>query len=147
MAKKPCAACQKLFVPHPRVPQQRYCSAPACQKVRRCRWQRQKLQSDSDYRDNQARAQRQWRQRRPDYWRRYRQSRPDYTTRNRQQQRQRNDKRRHPEPPAGIAKMDALDTVTHRVSGTYWLVPATPAGIAKMDAYMVELTFVSTPSG
>ena len=144
MAKKPCAACQKLFVPHPRVPQQQYCSAPACQKVRRRRWQQHKLHSDADYRDNQARAQRQWRQRHPDYWRHYRQSRPEYTTRNRHQQLQRNHKRRHCEPPV-IANMDALATVTNRISGTYWLVPINAEGIANMDAYRVELTFVPTP--
>jgi hypothetical protein len=95
MAKRHCAACQKVFEPHPHVPAQQYCSAPDCQKVRRRRWQQHKLKSDPDYRDNQARAQRQWQQDHPDYWRTYRQGHPDYTARNRNRQRQRNQKRRH----------------------------------------------------
>ncbi|MDH3600000.1 MAG: hypothetical protein OEU26_10230 [Candidatus Tectomicrobia bacterium] len=143
MAKRHCAACHKVFEPHRHVPKQQYCSAPDCQKVRRHRWQQHKLKSDPDYRDNQARAQRQWQQQHPDYWRTYRQGHPDYTARNRNRQRQRNQKRRHPQS-LEIAKMDAYRAASDPISGTYWLVPVSGEGIAKMDAYMVELAIVST---
>jgi hypothetical protein len=143
MAKRHCAACQKVFEPHPHVPAQQYCSAPDCQKMRRRRWQQHKLKSDPDYRDNQARAQRQWQQDHPDYWRTYRQGHSDYTARNRNQQRQRNQKRRQPQS-LEIAKMDAYRAASDPISGTYWLVPVSGKGIAKMDACLVELAIVST---
>lgn len=143
MAKRHGAACHQVFEPHRHVPKQPYCSTPDCQKVRRRRWQQHKRKSDPDYRDNQARAQRQWQQQHPDYWRTYRQRHPDYTAHNRNQQRQRNHQRRHPQPPE-IAKMDAYRRASDLFSGTYWLVPIPREGIAKMDAYMVELVVVST---
>jgi hypothetical protein len=144
MAKRHCAACHKVFEPYRHVPTQQYCSAPECQKVRRRRWQQHKLKSDPDYRDNQARAQRQWQQQHPTYWRTYRCHPPDYSARNRDQQRQRNLKRRHPPQGLEIAKMDAYRPASNPISGTYWLVPVSGEGIAKMDAYMVELAVVST---
>ena len=52
-----CLACGNSFHPLLRVPNQRYCSAAACQRERRRRWQRRRLRVDADYRDNQARAQ------------------------------------------------------------------------------------------
>jgi hypothetical protein len=48
MAKRRCAACGGLFVPRRNVPQQGYCSKPACQRTRRRRWQRAKLKADAD---------------------------------------------------------------------------------------------------
>ncbi len=57
MGNKYCAACGQSFRPRPQVRQQSYCSALDCQRQRRQQWQRLKLQSDSDYQDNQARAQ------------------------------------------------------------------------------------------
>lgn len=58
MKSKRCAACGQAFRPRPQVSQQCYCSAPACQRERRRRWQQAKRQSHPDYHDNQARAQR-----------------------------------------------------------------------------------------
>ena len=84
-----CAACDEPFTAKKHVPDQRFCSKPACQRERRRRWQRQKLKDDLDYRANQAAAQKRWRENNPDYWRRYRQTHPDYTARNREQQQQR----------------------------------------------------------
>lgn len=72
MPTKICACCGQPFTPRPQVPDQTFCSAPACQRERRLRWQRDKLQSDPDYRDNQSRSQRAWLDRNPDYWRMYR---------------------------------------------------------------------------
>ena len=146
MDRTRCAACDDLFAPRRNVPNQTYCSKPECQRERRRRWQRQKLEEDPDYRANQAAAQRRWRERHSDYWRRYRRSHPGYTERNREQQRQRNRKRGQavtgPSPPA-IAKMDVYESQTAVASGTYRLIPVSGEGIARMDAYLVEMHVLS----
>lgn len=133
MAKRRCVSCGRHFVPCAHVPGQRYCSAPACQRERRRRWQRRKRREDPDYRDNQAQAQQRWAQRHSEYWRDYRQHHPDYSQRNRQRQRQRNQQRRtgapgadaraHTSAPRVIAKMDASAADSVVPSGTYYLIP------------------------
>jgi hypothetical protein len=62
MERRRCAACGEAFRPRSQVPKQSYCSAVACQRVRRQRWQKAKRHSDADYRENQARAQHAWAQ-------------------------------------------------------------------------------------
>ena len=146
MAKRRCAACDRRFEPRPNVPHQRYCSRPECQRMRRRRWQRQKLEADADYRANQAAAQRRWRERHPEYWRRYREHHPDAAERNRERQRERNRQRRQaatgPSPPA-IANMDAYGSQRLIRSGTYRLVPVPAPGVAKMDAYVVKMQVIT----
>jgi hypothetical protein len=88
--EKSCLCCKKRFKPHPAVPDQEYCSDPECQKTRKRKWQKEKLANDSDYRANQAEAQKQWRSRNRDYWRQYRKRNPAYTEKNRIRQRERN---------------------------------------------------------
>jgi hypothetical protein len=117
-----------------------YCSASACQRARRRRWQRAKRQSDADYRENQARAQRAWVQGHRDYWREYRRTHPQYSESNRLAARRR---RR----AARVAKMDASRAISRVPSGTYRLVPASAAEFAKMDAWIVEMTLISRPYG
>lgn len=72
MTKLRCQHCGNGFNPIPQVPNQAYCSNPDCQKQRRSQWQKRKLQSDPDYRDNQSRAQKSWSAKNPDYWRKHR---------------------------------------------------------------------------
>jgi hypothetical protein len=136
MERRRCAACGKAFRPRSQVPDQMYCSASACQRVRRRRWQRAKRQNDADYRENQARAQRAWVEGHPDYWREYRHTHPKYSESNRIAARRRR-----------VAKMDASKAVSRVPSGTYRLVPATASEFAKMDAWIVEMTFISRPYG
>ena len=88
--EKRCECCKRRFIPRPTVRHQEYCSNPECQKARKRNWQKEKLASDSDYRANQAEAQRQWRSRNWDYWRQYRRRNPAYTEGNRMGQRERN---------------------------------------------------------
>ena len=135
-----CAACGRTFQPHPRVSNQSYCSALECQRERRRRWQRNKMQSDPDYRDNQARAQQAWGERNPEYWRQYRETHPEYVERNRAQQRQRNVDRTE----VGIAKMDASSSLLPVPSGAYELRLVDANGVAKMDALRVTITVIST---
>ena len=137
-----CACCGKPFAPRPQVPDQAYCSAPDCQRARKRQWQRAKLQSDPDYRDNQRAAQQAWVQRNPDYWRGYRGTQPDYVQRNREQQRSRDQARND-----DLAKMDVCDLppglyrITRhpafpRESGASWVVEITSVAVTcprKMD--------------
>ena len=136
MENKQCVACSQLFQPRPQVPDQSYCSAPACQRERRKQWQRQKLQTDPDYQNNQARAQKAWMQRNPNYWREYRETHPEYVERNRVRQRERNAK----VTGHSVAKMDVSMPSTLLPSGIYHLSLVTDAGIAKMDVWTVEIT-------
>jgi hypothetical protein len=131
--KRRCAACGRLFVLRKQVREQRYCSAPECQKARRRRWQRDKRRSDADYRANETQAQRRWAARHPGYWHTYRQADPEVVERNRVEQRRRNRARRAA-AKSGIAKEDASSPQTAVLSGTYRLIPVAVPGIAKMDA-------------
>jgi len=141
--EKTCLCCKRRFKAHPAVQDQRYCSDPDCQKARKRKWQQEKLARDSDYRVNQASAQRQWRSRNKDYWRQYRKRNPAYTEKNRIGQKERNRRR---QSGSGIAKMDELKGKTVIPSGRYRLVPLCNLGIAKMDELIVELGVISSDS-
>lgn len=137
MEFKPCLACGLPFQPRRQVPDQSYCSEPECQRERRRRWQRDKLQTDQDYRENQSRAQRAWMDRNPDYWREYREAHPEYVERNRNRQRARDVQN------PSVAKMDAAVSSLAVPSGVYRLRPVNVSGNAKMDAWTVEITLLS----
>lgn len=143
MQRRHCAACGASFRPCPQVPQQRFCSQADCQRERRRRWKRRKRQTDADYRDNQARAQRAWRERHREYWREYRRSHPQYRERNRQQQRVRNARRGVPVDSGVIAKRDVSETLEPEFSGTYRLMPIAPELIAKRNEWTVKITALS----
>ncbi|MEN8130568.1 MAG: hypothetical protein ABFS45_10330 [Pseudomonadota bacterium] len=134
-----CIACRQSFQPRPQVPDQSYCSAPDCQRERRKQWHRQKLQTDPDYQNNQARAQKAWMRRNPNYWRKYRESHPEYVERNRVLQRERNAKVAR----QSIAKMDVSIPSTLLPSGIYHLSLVTDVEIAKMDVWTVEITVLA----
>ena len=138
MELKQCIACGQDFQPCPQVPSQCFCSAPACQKERRRRWQRSKLKTDPDYQDNQSRAQQAWIQRNPDYWRQYRELHPAYRERNRAQQKTRS----RLQKADGIAKMDESSPVLPMESGVY-VLSKLRSEIAKMDAWIVEIRFIA----
>ena len=124
MGRKRCAACGERFSPCRHVPDQQYCSKPACQRERRRRWQREKLRRDPDYRANQAVAQRRWCERYRDYWRKYRQSHPDYTARNRARQRERNRNRDFNATAPLLVPIAKMDVCKYRViiQLTHWLI-------------------------
>lgn len=138
-----CAGCGVSFRPRPQVPEQRFCSQPECQRERRRRWKRRKHQTDADYRDNQARAQRAWSERHREYWREYRRRHPRYSERNRQQQRMRNARRGVREETGVIAKRKASQAVGPEFSGTYVLTPVGQEPIAKRNAWKVKITAIS----
>lgn len=144
--KRTCLCCGHRFNRYPTVPRQQYCSDPLCQKARRRLWQKEKMASDGDYRENQARARKKWISRNPDYWRDYRQRNSAYTERNRALQRERNCRNRQARKdcPAKIAKMDELTPGYLVSSGSYRLVPICNEGIAKMYPLIVKLEVIST---
>jgi hypothetical protein len=144
MERRRCAGCGQSFRPRPQVPHQSYCSAAACQRARRQRWQKAKRESDADYRENQARVQRAWAQAHREYWREYRRKHPEYCQSNRNAARRRQRDRRQRAPPR-FAKMDASMPQSVISSGTYRLVPAAAGEFAKMDASIVEITLLSMP--
>ena len=139
MTIKLCANCNIKFRPCPQVPHQTYCPLPKCQRKRRTRWEQNKRQTDSDYRDNQSRAQQAGLEGNPDYHSKYRIDHPASAELNREQQRRRNKERRDNR----IAKMDVSAQTLPLASGRYKITPVPDVGIAKMDAWMVEITLLS----
>lgn len=136
MKPRICPCCGKAFQPRPQVQNQTYCSAPACQRERRRAWQRQKLQSDPFYRENQQDAQRAWRERNPDYSRNYRATNPDYTDRNRAQQRSGANHRQE----FDRTKVDASILMSGIPAGIYRIRPVLQEKFAKMDVWIVEIS-------
>lgn len=135
MTAKICACCGQSFEPRPQVPNQSYCSDPTCQQVRRQLWQRNKIRTDPDYRENQRHSQRAWLERHPEYWRNYRSANPQYVDRNRIRQRGRNGSRQSMD----LAKMDESDLLK-RLPGLYRIALVTGAGVASDGCVIVELT-------
>jgi hypothetical protein len=93
MERRQCICCRARFTPL-RNPNQCYCANPACQKKRRCKYQKQKMKQDNDYRANQRASERNWHKRHPDYWRHYRKGHHQQIIKNRDAQRERDKKRR-----------------------------------------------------
>lgn len=141
MLDRRCLCCGRGFYPRPQAPDQQYCSEKACQRERRRIWQRERKSQDTDYRDNQRRAQRAWAAEHGGYWREWRDRRPEYCERNRAQQLLRN-QRRH---ASVIAKMDASEADLSVPSGVYRLVPGAIGEIAKMDAWTVRISVITAP--
>lgn len=131
MQKRRCRACRKTIEPRARTPDQGYCNDERCQKERRRRWQKEKRQSDADYRDNDRRAQRDWAERNPEYWKEYRRAHPEYAERNRQRQLERDRRRRDVSEAAPaervLANEDASAPVLPSASVTYEQKPGEPA--------------------
>jgi len=134
--EKTCLHCGKRFRAHPAVLNQHYCESTDCQKARKSTWQKEKLKSDPDYRENQAAAQRAWRERNRGYWSAYRKNHQAYRERNRLRQSERNRQRRM------IAKMDERGAQSLVAPGRYRLIPLYRT-IAKMDELIVEIGVVT----
>lgn len=96
------------------------------------------METDPDYRENQARGQRAWLDRNPDYWREYRKARPEYSARNRELQKKR-DYRRSDTP---LAKMGVSMPAQTLPAGIYHLRPIGDPDFAKMDAWTFKITLL-----
>lgn len=135
MSNKICACCGLSFEKRPQVPNQTYCSLPVCQRARRQRWQRDKMQTDPDYRDNQSRNQRAWLDRHPEYWRNYREANPESVKRNKSRQRSKHDLPQEVDP----AKMDVSPGMA-LLSGFYRVEKISSDGAASSGVWIVEIT-------
>ena len=143
-----CLNCRSPFRPHPKVPNQKFCSQRECQRARRTIWQRQKRQRDDDYKANQLIAQKNWIKNHPEYWKTYRANHPEYVTRNNNLQKKRNLRYRRSlclskGSDGANVKMDKLIRQSSLISGYYMLYPIGSDTIAKMDALMVKIDLIS----
>lgn len=139
-----CACCRRILPKNPRVKNQQYCGTKVCQRARKSKWQREKQQTDPDYRTNQRESQRAWQKKNPSYWRHYRQKNPNYRERNRIRQRARDRIRpRTTGADGNLAKMDTLERIFNDSSTTYF-ISADYENLAKMDALPVKIIPVTT---
>ena len=107
-----------------------------------------KRATDEDYRKNQAQFQKDWIEKRPDYWKKYRTDHPEYTKRNRELQKERNEKRKRrlnlPDfVKLEIAKMEKSNKENIIISGYYKLIPIENRTIAKMEEIIVKIDIIS----
>jgi len=140
-----CACCGRHLPRDPRVKNQQYCGWKKCQQARKNRWQRQKLQTDPDYRADKIDSGREWRQKNKGYSKQYRLNHPSYVERNRVLQRKRDQRRNcmrlaspNAAPATDLAKKDALSSFLDDNSMRYFLLPVS-ANLAKKDALMVKI--------
>lgn len=134
MTTKHCAGCGQPFQPRPQAPKQAYCSAPECQRTRKRQWQKTKLQSDPDYRDNQRQAQRAWHEHHPDYWRQYRERHPKYA------QLRPDTQRVGTFSDTDSVNMDAWIGPSMLAPGLYKISPARANGISSDGSLIVKMT-------
>ncbi len=134
-----CACCRRILPRDSRVKNQRYCGVKACQRARKRKWQREKLEMDPDHRANKRESQRAWQSKNPIYRQKYRGKNPDYCERNRQLQQVRDRaKRQAATAEVHLAKMDTLEHILNDTSMTYF-ISASLGNLAKMDALPVKI--------
>lgn len=134
MTIKQCVGCGQAFQPRPQAPKQTYCSAQACQRIRKRQWQKSKLQADPDYRDNQREAQRAWQESHPDYWRQYRDRHSEYAEHRRNRQRGKGNSNKD-----GV-KMDSWISTVILAPGLYKIAPVRERGTSDDGSCVVEIT-------
>ena len=138
-----CACCKRIRRRNPRVKNQRYCGDKRCQQARKTKWQRERQQTDPDYRTNKKESQRVWKQKNPGYWKQYRRRHPEYCRRNRKTQgiRDRN-KRKNVSCGEPLVKMDTLDLFLNADTESYFICPA-GNDLVKSDALAVKIIPIS----
>jgi hypothetical protein len=138
-----CACCRRIRPRNLRAKNQRYCGDKRCQQARKSKWQREKLQTDPDYRTNKKESQQVWKQKNPDYWKRYRRQHPEYCLHNRQMQRIRDQCRQMSAScENNLVKMDALNLFLNDNTGSYFICPA-DSNLVKRDALAVKIIPIS----
>jgi hypothetical protein len=144
MDQRRCIGCRVRFIPA-RNPNQRYCSKTACQRKRRCTYQKERVRQDSDYRENQCAAEQNWHKRHPDYWRCYRKGRPEQMKKNRIAQQHRDKRRRLKTTPFGsdpmLATMYSFSREKSYLSSNYDIILGKDRLLATIGCYR-EATYV-----
>lgn len=131
-----CLGCEQWRPANPCLKKQEYCHDHSCQCARKSRWQRAKIKSDAQFRQDQQKNLQDWRKYRPlrDYQRRYREEHPEYVAKNGELQKQRNARRRRSVQAACVpAKIVKIDASASAKTGAYEARNPAP-GIVKMDA-------------
>jgi len=139
-----CIHCGKSFNPNPRVKNQRYCNSNTCQKARRTSWQRQKIATDPDYKENKQRCEKEWHESHPGYYKDYRNNHPAYVERNRLLQQIRDIRHRKDRYKGSqgemLAKLDSLLKPYYSRRGSIFrLIPQGNVLLAKLDSLTVKL--------
>lgn len=141
MRKSKCKCCGKSFSPSFRHPKQKYCLRKNCKKLRKAKYQREKLKTDPDYKANQKDANQYWLRNNPNYYKNYRKKNPKKAKRNAILQQVRNYKNRLRSKDNKsstnsnnlIAKMELVKSPKgfhNQYVGRYWLISM----IAKMES-------------
>ena len=150
-----CRQCGAMFIKQ-RNPNQVYCPVTACQRERKNKWRREKMNVDCDYKNNQQMANARWQSKNPDYWRNYRASHPAYVQCNREAQRVRDSASgkntslvEHDmdadSNASHLAKSDGLHHEALIHAGSYWLI-AMDGDLAKSDALPVKIAVITKGS-
>ena len=139
-----CQHCGKTLPRNPRLKkQQKYCSSPGCQQVRRSSKKKRRYHSDPLYRKKHLNAQKAWRDAFPahEYQKRYRADHSEYVIRNREQQRERN-KKRQKDPGSMIVNGTSL---TPRASdnGAYALIKIKKGKIVNGTSFIAQMQILS----
>ena len=106
-----CHHCKKRYKKNPRLKiVQRYCGSKECQQARKNSWERNKLKTNSDYKQKRKASKSNWYLKRPgyEYQKNYRLSHPSYVSDNRSKQQMRNSNRNQVVHELNIVKTDAL---------------------------------------
>lgn len=140
-----CRHCGKTFRSNPRLKKpQKYCSATACQQVRKNVWDKEKYHSSKSHREKRLQGQKACYRKRPGhiYQADYRSHHPEYANRNRELQKERN-RRLREIASSMIVNTDAL-SLQACIDAVYALMHMTHEGkIVNTDALMVQLRAVT----
>ena len=135
-----CHCCKKKKERNKRIKVQKFCSTPKCQKARKAEWQKNKIKTDPEYRQDQNSSCRKWRKNNPEYYQKYRKLNPAKAEKNRILQKLRRKGIRISDDAQvnSVAKMDTLKPRSINIDGLCWMIP-----VAKMDAFKVLIAHVS----
>lgn len=134
MSERRCRCCQQIFRISKYQPQQTVCSRPLCQQWRRSEYRRQKLASDSEYRQVCRDSAQKWRNRNRDYWKGYREQHPEAVARNREQQKARDRRQRLLDLANNTSALD----LKHSAAGVWLLNPAS-ANLANNNSALAQV--------
>ena len=142
-----CSYCQQPFQPSPYRPQQTVCSHAECQRRRRSDYHRNKIETDTDYRQVCLDSPRKWRAQHRDYWRKYRETHPQAVEENRRKQRDRDQAQRL----ADLANNNLAFDVKSSAAKVYWIGPSAADlannNLASGQVFVLEAVVHQTGAG
>jgi hypothetical protein len=141
--RKPvCPYCHKPFDPSVFHPKQAVCFSPECQRRRRSDYHRNRIATDSDYRQDCADSREKWRGNNPGYQQRYRSTHEEYCEQNRQKQQGRNQKRK-----LSMIVKNNLAIDVKRLPAKVWMTGPGLDGIVKNNLAISQVFIFQTVGG